>query len=190
MKKTLSILLLLVPALAFAKYPKPRDVSYELNNSPYGQHTHLGTMLMDKSVHVLRAQWDYAVQGGAVGTINLTDIDGKQAVLPPGAIIKDCVILVDAALGSGGSPTIGFSTGDMLQDLKGDTAFSSFGTDDGLVQCGLTGATFSSWKKLPGNYTAEYTPGYTSEYTPTMTIKGATLTRGKLRMFLEYILSR
>lgn len=189
MKNFLLFILMIQASVAFGAYPRPRDVSNELNTSPVGARVRLGTQLMDKAVHVLRAQWSYADQGGAVGTIDLRDIDGKKAVLPPGAIVKDCIILVDAALGSSGSPLVSFSSGQILEDIKLPTAHTVFGTNDGLVGCTITG-TSSTWMKMPGNYTKEYTPGYTSEFTPTMRITGTTLTRGKLKLILEYILSR
>lgn len=191
MKHFLALLLMLNTAVAFGAFPRHRDIQFELNQSPFGQHVHLGTMIEDKVPHVLRAQWSFADQGGANNaTIDLKDIDGKKAVLPPGAIVKNCVILVDAALGSAGSAVVQFSTGQSLEDVKPQTAYTSFGTNDGLVGCQVSGGTVGSWVKLPGNYTAEYTAGYTSEYTPTMKITGAALTRGKVRVLLEYILSR
>lgn len=189
MKKFL-LLMLALSVPAYAKYPRPRDTAYELNNSPVGQRVRLGTQLVDKKVQILRGLYDFSLQGGAQNAvIDLLDIDSKKAVLPPGAIVKNCIIQVDAALGSSGSPSVSFSTGRLLSDLKGSALHTVFNTNDGLVACDVTG-TSTTWLKMPGNYTQEYTPGYTSEYTPTMRITGGSLTRGKLRIFLEYILSR
>lgn len=192
MKAFFSSLLLLafVASSAQAAYPHPRDIAHELDNAPYGSRVSLGTQLVDKTVHVLRGLWDFNTQGGAVSTINLTDIDGKVASLPPGAIVQDCVILVDNALTSGGAAKISLSTGLLGEDLMPATAYSSFATNDKIAGCQLVSGTLSTWVKLPGNYTSEYTAGYTSSYTPTMSITGAALTAGKIRLLLKYILSR
>lgn len=196
MKKFLTLIPLLASVLmalpAQARFPRPRDTAFELDHSPFGQRVSLGLLVEDKATHVLRGQWDFAVSGGANNsTINLLDMDGKAAVLPPGAIVKNCVVLVDALLASSGSALVTLSTGGYRRgDLVNVSAFTNFGINDGLVGCTVVGGSASTWVKLPGNYTAEYTPGYTSEYTPTLTITGAALTGGKFRLLLEYLLSR
>jgi hypothetical protein len=190
LKHFLLLVFALLPMLSEAAYVRQRAVTTELNLSPFGSRVTMGTMLMDKTVHVLRGQWDFASQGGAVSTIALSDIDGKRAVLLPGAIIKNCVILVDSPLKSLGSAQIALSSGKLLNDILPPTAYSTYGTGDVVAGCQVQGSSPGSWVKLPGNYTAEYTPGYTSAYTPTMSISGAAITSGKIRVLLEYILSR
>lgn len=192
MKAFLNIFIfaVLLPASAMAAYQRPRTVATQLNTNPPGSVVQEGTWLVDKSTHVLRAQWDWNNQGGAVSNIVLQDLDGKPAVLPPGAIVKNCMALVDVALKSSGSAKVSLSTGQIVGDALVPTAYTSFATNDGLVGCTIVPGTLATWVKLPGNYTQEYTKGYTSAYTPTMGITGAALTSGKIRFLLEYILSR
>lgn len=190
MKVFTYLVLMLFPAIVFAKFLHPEDIRFELNNSPYGEHVRLGTQLQSKKVHILQAYYDFNRQGGAIGTIDLLDAkDMKKAVLPAGAIVKNCVIHVLTALTSGGSTTVSFSTGDVLEDIKPVTAKSSFTTTDGLVACQVTGGTVSTWRKLPG-FTDGYSAGYTREYTPTMKVLTSALDGGKLSVWIEYILNR
>src|SRR5690348_10041807 len=54
------------------------------------------------TVQVVRARYDFAVDGGAVGTIDLT----KTAVVPANAYIFGGWVEVDTAVTSGGSATV------------------------------------------------------------------------------------
>ncbi len=56
--------------------------------------------------HVRRFRYDFAVQGGAVGAITLTDAEGRAAVLPDNAVIRDCYTEVITPMTSGGSATV------------------------------------------------------------------------------------
>ena len=185
LKTFISVMLLLVPLVAVAALPRPADVRGELNATPYGSRVQLGTQLVDKAVHLMRARYDFSKQGGAVGTVDLLDVDGKKAQLPPGAIIQDCVVVVRSGLVSGGSATISASSGKNLQDLKGVTAHSALATSDQLAACIPTAGSLASAIKLP-----EYTKGFSLDYTPTLTIGGAALTAGKLDLLIKYIISQ
>ncbi len=192
MKTFISLLLMLNTAVAFGAYHRPRTIAQDLDNSPFGERVQLGTQITDKAVHVLRGQWDFNVSGGANNTtIDLKDIDGKSAVLPPGAIVKGCSILMMERITSSGSAVVGLSTGLQRGDVVNDVAFSpTYAGIDTVIGCQINSGTASTWVKLPGNYTAAYTLGYTSAYTPTLTISGAALTAGKIRVLLEWVLSR
>lgn len=184
MKKFL-LLAALFASPAFAAFPSHEDVRAELNQSPVGARVQLGTQLQDKKIQVLVAKYDFSVDGGAVGIKNLKDVDGKKAVLPAGAIIKDCLLMVDTTVTSAGTAYIGLSTGNKLDDLRGSTVLASnFAPSDQVKACDIVGTAASS-VKLPGP-----TDGYTSEYTPTMKIAGAALTGGKFRVFIQYLLSQ
>lgn len=190
MKFSLMLLLMLLPAITFAKFPDAESIKFELNREPFGQHVSLGTQLQSKKIHVLQAYYDFNRQGGAIGVLNLLDAkDMKIAVLPAGAIVKNCVIHVLTPLTSSGSTTVSFSSGSLLEDVKPAAAKTSFATPDGLVSCQIAGATVSTWLKMPG-YTDGYSAGYTREYTPTMKINVSALDGGKLSVWLEYILNR
>lgn len=64
-------------------------------------------------VSVARGRYDFAVDGGAVGTVDLT----KTAQIPPNAVILGGFVEVDTAVTSGGSGTLAInveSAGDMV----------------------------------------------------------------------------
>lgn len=186
MKNVFISVLMLVSVSAFAAFKKPADVRYELNNSPAGQSVQLGTQLVDKKVHVLRARYDFAKQGGAVGAVNLLDVDGKSAVLPHGAIVQDCVIHTVTAPVSAGSATLAFNTGYQADDLKAATGKASF-TNDGLLACIPVGSVATSIK-IP-DFTSVYSAGYTAAYYPQVTIGTAALTAGKVDVLIKYLIS-
>lgn len=193
MKTFLSLLLLLNTANAFAAFPKPPEVRYELNNSPYGERVQLGTQIIDKTVHVLKAVWDNSVVGSTTGSISLLDRDGKAAKLPVGAVVIDCTIEVKTGITLDTSvtriaPYFALSTGvDGVKDLKANVPAASLATA-GLVACIPVGSAATSIR-------------ITTESTPILTITSAThsppystttpsvATAGKLNVLIQYILS-
>ena len=88
-------MLFTLPALG--ALPGHNDIRDELNLAPVGARVQLGTLLQEKKVQLLRAQYDYSVSGGAVGIIDLLDVDGKKAQIPGGAIIVGCLMDVITA---------------------------------------------------------------------------------------------
>ncbi len=80
---------------------------------------------LHQTKNCVKAVWDFAVQGGAVGTLNLKDDQGDEIVLPAGAIITGGMIDVLTAMDSaGGTGTIalGANTGvDLLAAVDADT---------------------------------------------------------------------
>ncbi len=167
--------------VAFAAFPKHADIRYELDHAPVGARVQLGTQLQDKKVQLLRAQYSFAASGGALGTVNLLDVDGKKAVIPPGALVTSCYVETVSALGTGfGSPRVAFSSGIFGGDLKLDAALSPTYAAAGVADCIQTGSAATALKM----------PALSNEYTPTMTITGAALTQGKINVWIEYLLSQ
>jgi hypothetical protein len=158
----------------FAAYDKPADARFKLNSSSLGSKVQLGDLVVDKKVHILRAQYDFAVGGGAVSTINMKDMDGKDAKIPDNAIVVDCVIdVLTAPTDAGATATIAIGTGQAGNDLKAATAIASY---TGLVACVPVGSAATMIKM-------------TAERTPSVTIAGEALTAGKLDVLVQYILS-
>lgn len=193
--KLFAFLALLITPLSFAALPEqlprpePEEIRDELNDAPYGARVQFGTQIQSKKIHVLEALYDFNRQGGAVGTVSLLDAkDFKKAYLPAGAIVKDCVILVDKALTSTGSATVSFSTGQREEDVKSIAAKTAFTTTDGLVGCQIANSASTSVKL--GGYTDHYSSNQTKRYTPSMKIGTAALDGGHLRVWLSYILNR
>lgn len=192
MKSFLVLALALSALNAQAAFPVAEEVRDELNQSPYGQHVQLGTQLQSKKVHLLRAQYDAETMGGAVGQIQLRDVDGKPAVIPAGAIVKDCLIhVLDPPL-STGSAVIGFGTGARADDLKAvNTGKAAYANSDALIACTPVGSAATAIK-MPG-FTDQYSGvygQYTREYTPTISIGTAALYRGRINVLIELILNR
>lgn len=64
------------------------------------------------AVQVAEYEYDFAVDGGATGTINLTDKANKKD-LPVGAVVVDhCVVVQTTLAGSGASAKIGTTNDD------------------------------------------------------------------------------
>lgn len=165
--------LALVPSISLAaQYSKSADKKFVLNQG-FGASTELGTEVMNKKVHALRAQYDFTVSGGAVGAISLLDVDGKPAKLPNGAVIVDCLIdVVSAPASTTSAATIALGTGLAADDLKTATVIGSY---TGLVACIPVGTAATAIKM-------------TAEHTPKATIATAALTGGKFNLLIQYIL--
>lgn len=182
MNKFFAVLLaVLLPVSAVAAFKTPAETRFLLNQG-YGSTTQLGTQLVDKKEHVLKAVFDHAVAGVVSGSVNLKDVDGKDAVLPDNAIVTDCLIDVLTAptttLGTY-DPQLRISTGQSSGDLKAAAGLASY---SGLVACVPVGSAATSIKM-------------TAQRTPTLTIVTAStssaqwLTGGKIAVFIKYLLS-
>lgn len=175
MKTLLSLLTLIVSASAWAAYPPATEIEYQLNRGTEAmRRAQLGTQITQHKVQVLKAVYDFSLQGGSsAGAVSLLDADGKAAVLPNKAIIKNVLIDVVTALTSGGSATVAIGSGQAANDLKAALAIASY---TGRV-AGVPVNTAATAIKLTANRT------------PTVTIATAPLTAGKLNIFIEYLLS-
>ena len=132
-----------------------------------------GTELLRYKKHVMVGTYDFSVQGGAVGTVNLKDVNGNNAQLPKGAIITMGIIEVVTSLTSGGSATVALGTGQSGSDLKAALAYGSY---TGLVAT-IPVETAATSIKL------------TADNVMTATIATAALTAGKFNVFVEFYLS-
>ena len=139
--------------------------------APTANTVRLGLALKEQ-LGVAMGTYSFATQGGAIGTINLKDGDGKDLKLPANAIIKNVVIDVLTAPTSGGSATIAV-TAVSSGDLKAATAIASF---TGILQ-GIPANTVGTAIKL------------SSEKTLSMAIAVAALTAGKFNVLVEYVVS-
>jgi hypothetical protein len=111
-------------------------------------------------------RYDFAVDGGATGTITL---HGPK--LPSGALVTDAVVIVDTApVGAGAS--IALTTGEGAGDIQAAAAISGapWSTIGAKRASALTAST------APVRLTQDRAPGFV--------ISGAALTAGKVRMVL------
>lgn len=161
-------------AMAAAGIPAPSVVKDLLNRPGMGtlRAAQLGTQVVDKKVQVMRATYDFAKKGGVKNVaISLMDVDGKDAVLPKGAIIKRVLVHVITGVTSSGAATVAFGAA-AADDLLGATAKASLGAD--VMADGVPDGTAAKVIAL------------TAAKTLTATIGTANLTAGKIELFVEY----
>ncbi|GAB1823568.1 hypothetical protein [Herbidospora sp. RD11066] len=118
----------------------------------------------------VRARYDFAVDGGAVGDIDLT----KSAVIPAGAVILGGFIEVDVALNSGGSATV---------------ALKVEGAGDILAAAAFGGAPWSTTgrKSVIPVFTGATTVKTTVARKIQATVATAALTAGQFDVVLIYV---
>lgn len=115
-------------------------------------------------------EYDFAVDGGAVGTITLRGTGSAGNLIPDGSLIYGGYIEVDTILaGTGASVSVGVNS---TTDLLGTVAFDS--------------ATFSSTgrKAVAPAFNASATVRLTAARSIKIAISGAALTAGKFRVVL------
>lgn len=133
---------------------------------------------INKNKNLMRCIYDFAVNGGAISTINLLDDEGNLAILPKGAIVTRCLVYVATApVGASGTISLDLLTG---ADLMAATAVASLTL--GLLWNGkpvdpAAGAAFTT---KVGPVTA------VNGTQVTATIATTAFTAGKLIVFLEY----
>jgi hypothetical protein len=120
----------------------------------------------------LQAVWDFSVQGGAVGDIDLLDVFGKKALLPSGALIRDIAVHVETLVTSGGAATLALKS-EGAADLLGATAVASFAANANLD--GVPVGTAATVVRL------------TAERTLKLTVAVTALTAGKVHAFVDYV---
>lgn len=150
-----------------------RAAQFDLNKaSPGAMAKHrLGTAHISNRIHIAKAKYDFAVQGGTQKTANLVGEDGKPVVLPNKAVIVDCLLDVLTAGAAGGSGTMSISA-NSAGDLKGTTAAASY---TGRVACVPVGTAATAIK-------------LTADRTLTYTIATTNWTQGKIWVYVYYIL--
>ncbi len=162
-----------VPTMA-GTLASERAAQYGLNQASPNQMAtqQLGTNLISQKVHIAKAKYDFALQGGAQVTGNLVGEDGKPVVLPNKAVVVDCLIDVLTAGAAGGTGTMSLGTGQAGNDLKSVFAAASY---TGRVACVPVGTAATAIK-------------LTADRTMTYTIATANWTQGKLWVYVYYIL--
>ena len=104
----------------------------------------IGTEL-NQTKNCLKCVYDFAVLGGAIGTVQLLDDEGNKAVLPAGSVISNVIVDVVTSCASAGSATVALQAVN-AGDLLGTTAKASLAA--GLV-AGVPVGTAASAVKVP-----------------------------------------
>lgn len=122
------------------------------------------------AVKEVRATFDFAKLGGAIGSIAL------PVTLPEGAIVMDGMVHVLTAVTSGGAATVALQL-----EAAGDI----------VAAAAVTGAPWSTTglKDIVPAGTAATAVKTTVARKPTVVIATAALTAGKFRVFLRYVTS-
>lgn len=148
------------------------DRVYFNAETPYDGHYGLGEQFM-RTQNVIMGSYDFAVQGGAVGTINLLDQAGRTIILPINTIIKQVYIdIITPIVSTSNDGTLALtanSSGDLLAAVDGDTL-------SGIVS-GIPTGTANTMVKL------------TADRTLKMAIAVHAFTAGKFNVFFEYVQS-
>lgn len=140
---------------------------------------------LNKTKNCLKCVYDFAVLGGAIGTINLLDDQGNPAILPFGAIVQRSYLSHITACASGGAATVAVSTGLGAADVLAATAVASMtGILDG-ISVG-TAATF----KGPVVTASQMSPNgiLSGGSRASIAVAAFALTAGKFNVFLEYVI--
>lgn len=132
--------------------------------------------LMDRTKCHVRAVYDFAVQGGAVGSLNLLDDQGNPCILPQGAIVTNVVLNVITAgtTSASGTLSLGLLT---ATDLLAATAAASI---TGFL-AGVPVGTAATWK---GPVTSQNGSQITAA------IATGALTAGKFYANIEYVINK
>jgi hypothetical protein len=128
---------------------------------------------IDRAKNVIRATYDFAVQGGAIGSVVLKDREGNDAKLPAKAIITRSFVDVITQPTSAGAATVAVHA-ESAADILGATAKASLPVGQLTGKQDNTVANFvktSVERKLKAD------------------IAVAALTAGKFHVFVEYVLS-
>lgn len=130
----------------------------------------LGNQLA-KVPNVVRGTYDFAVLGGATGSLNLLGPDGKKIIIPNKAIIRQVWIdIITACTSTGGTGTIALncnSAGDLLVAVDADTLSG--------VNAGVPVGTAATMVKA------------TAARTLVLAIATNPLLSGKFDVFVEYV---
>lgn len=148
----------------------PADAKLLLNKmNSTAQKVRLGDYIANQR-GVVKGIYSFAVQGGAVTSVNLKDENGRDIVLPSGAIITQVFIdeVSNVTGGAGSTIAIGANT---TTDLIGATAIASF---TGII-AGIPTGTAANMVKL------------TADRTLTATIGTDPVTAGVLHVYVEFV---
>lgn len=142
-------------------------------NNKFAPREGLGDILFNQ-VGLLVGTYDFAVQGGATGTILLLDVNtGKKIELPVGAIVTKSYIDVQTPCTTSDAGTVALTTGQTAVDIMAATAAASV---TGIL-AGVSVGTAATMKKI------------SSTVKNPAAVIANNITGGKFRVYMEYVLS-
>lgn len=130
---------------------------------------------LNKTKNVAKGIYDFSTQGGVFTTAyNLLDDDGVAVTIPSGAIVKAVYIHTVVAVTSLGSATISLQM-NAANDLLNAEAKATFALN--ALVAGIPVDTMATAVRATADRIVKLVPNT------------ATLTAGKLNVFIEYVLS-
>lgn len=151
----------------------PLDGASVQNGTPYG----LGTEV-NRCANSLKAVWNFAALGGAIGSIPLLDDQGNAAILPFGAVItRALAYVVTAPVGTSGTIALKLLAAADLMAATGITSLTIGAVWQGKPVTGGAGAAFT----VVGPVTAKLGTQLN------MTIATTAMTAGYINFFIDWI---
>ncbi len=135
----------------------------------FGSLTATASNISNKGIQQQEYVYDFAVDGGATGFINLAD----NFALPVGSVIVDVYYYVETAMTSGGSATVAIGDADTAARYLAATAFDNAAYADEKVAKAAIGVPFKTDSANDGKFG--------------ITIATAALTAGKIRFFVNFL---
>jgi hypothetical protein len=170
---------------------EPQNAEFKGNHNDFGHApTRWGSQILRRSKRTFKGIYDFAVQGGAIGTIGLYDpVFGKLVALslPASFILTDIIIDCVTALTSGGAATVAITSGQSAGDILTATAYNA-APFTGVITCSAASAASfgaantSTAIKVPST---QASPGSAVS----LVIAAAALTAGQVVVHLEGFLS-
>jgi hypothetical protein len=124
-------------------------------------------------------EYDFAVSGGAISSINLINKGNNN--MEAGLIITDIAMHIEAAITSGGTPTVTLgnagNTSGYFADFRADATLNAV-----LTRGDRAGALV--WDDT-NDHPINYRIGSTADAAPSLTIGTAALTAGKFKVYLK-----
>jgi hypothetical protein len=122
-----------------------------------------GTVDVLQGVHVLRLEYDFSKQGGAIGNYPLLAKDDADRVLPKGALTIANILIQNTPLASSGEAVVSLGV-NTASDL-------------------LNGEDFDDLPGIDASVTAS------QDRIPSLTVGTAALTGGKLTLLIVYVMA-
>jgi len=146
----------------------------------------MGFLAFEGKSQVQEYVYDFDVDAGAQGEIVLSNKSGYDPI-PVGAIIKDIVMYVETAMTSEGSATLAVGDGDDDNGWIEATAMDTWSAN-GVCRLGeYVGAL--GWDDSNDHLLAKYVVNALDGQFSIL-IETADLTAGKLRFYVEYLMTR
>lgn len=166
----------------------------------------LGVWTVRRQLLAFKGVYDFAIQGGAISSINLIDQDwgGKlqtglplattpvyqPLILPASFVVMSVVFDTITTVTSGGSATLAFSTGVTAADLLAATGKASFvQTAGSSLLAGIPVMTAATAVKIPASTSNVIQSQTLAATIPTVTIAAAAVTAGRINVLISGYLS-